>query len=256
MWIRCLPLLFATALPAQGYNPDYDDTGPLSLLITYRCDAAKRPAFRSYLQEQGLARLAGWKKSGVIERYRVFFNWYVDETTWDALVMLKFRKYTDVAHWKKIEQTMPGGLPPAGLALGKPVNTVSADIVWHNTNGKADIDHSDSVYLLIPYKYLCLVKEYREYVNGYVIPQLDGWIKADVMETYDVLLNRFPTGDRWGSLLLLEYKDLQAFGLRKHTKYKVREGLVNDPVWKAWSARKRTLRKELEPIIADLLGSS
>jgi len=52
---------------------------------------------------------------------------------------------------------------------------------------------------------------------------------------------------------MLEYKSIEAFGRRKHTKYKVREGLKDDAVWQGYSAIKRTIRQELEPVIADRL---
>jgi hypothetical protein len=236
---------------------DYTDTGPLSLLITYQCEPAHRPAFRSYLETKGLAQFRKWKEEGVLKDCQLFFNWYVDEGTWDAMAMLRFHQYADVARWKEIEETMPGGLSQEALKLAKPVTTSSADIVWQKPGKPGDEvkeDRSESVFLLIPYKYLVLVSEYKKYVDAYVIPQLDGWLKEDVLKTYKVLLNRFPTGDRWGSMLVLEYKNLEAFGKRKQTKYKVREGLREIPEWKAYSDIKRTLRQEREPIIAELLN--
>jgi len=205
------------------------------------------------LKTEGLTQFEKWKQEGVLKEYRLFFNWYVDEGTWDAMAMLRFHEYADVARWKAIEDSMPGGLSPEALKIAKPLNTSSADIVWEKPDEEVNVDHQDSVFLLIPYKYLVLVKEYKEYCNGYVIPQLDGWLREGVLETYKVLLNRFPTGDRWGSMLVLEYRDLEAFGKRKHTKYKVREGLREIPEWKAFSVRKRTIRQEREPIIAEML---
>jgi len=250
---HCLMAMLLPSLAFPAPAQDYTDTGPLTLLITYRCKPADRPAFRSYLRERGLARFEEWKKEGILDQAAVFFNWYVDNGTWDAMAMLQFRKYANVARWKAIEESMPGGLSSEGLALATPVNTASADIVWQGSRKDGKADHGDSVFLVIPYKYLVLVSEYKKYVDGYVIPQLDGWIEADVMETYKILLNRFPTGDRWGSMLLLEYKDLDAFGRRKQTKNRVRVGLRKVPTWKAFSDRKRTIRRELEPVITEML---
>lgn len=249
---RIVIIISLLAVPAIA--KDYTDTGPLSLLVTYRCDPAHRPAFRNYLNAKQLPQLEKWRTEGVLKEYQVFFNWYVDEVTWDAMAMLQFHKYADVARWKKIEETMPGGLCQEGLKLAKPLVTSSADIVWRNKAEGVKTDTKKSVYLVIPYKYLVLVKEYKAYVDAYVIPQLDGWVKEGVLSSYRVLLNRFPTGDRWGSMLVLEYKDLETFGKRKHTKYKVREGLRKIPEWVAYSKIKRTLRQEKEPIIADPLN--
>lgn len=248
--LSLLLAFFASPEPAR----DYTDTGPLALLVTYRCEPANRPAFRSYLKKDGLARFEQWKRDGVLAEYSLLFNWYVDEGTWDAMAMLRFEEYTDVGRWKVIEETMPGGLSPEALRLATPIETSSADIVWKN-HGRdpSKANHRDSVYLVIPYEYLGSVSQYQEYVDGYVIPQLEGWMKEDVLETYEVLLNRFPTGDRWGSLLVLEYRDLEAFGLRKKTKNKVRVGLREIPEWVAWSDIKRTIRQEREPVITERL---
>jgi hypothetical protein len=202
---------------------------------------------------EGLARFERWKEEGVLAEYRLFFSWYIDEGTWDAMAMLRFDEFADVAKWNAIERTAPGGLPAAALELAVPVTTSSADIVWQNRGDEAKANHADSVYLLIPYKYLGLVSQYKEYVDGYVIPQLDGWVGHDVLESYEVLLNRFPTGDRLGAMLVLEYRNHEAFGLRKKTKNAVRVGLRQIPEWVAWSDIKRTIRQEREPVITDRL---
>lgn len=250
---RYLVLLIISLMTFSADANDYTDTGPLSLLITYRCEPANRPSFRTFLKTEGLSQFEKWKLDGVIQEYQIFFNWYVDEKTWDAMVILRFGKYTDVARWKEIEESMPGGLSQKGLELAKPLTASSADIVWQKSGDGTMTNDGESVFLLIPYKYLVLVNEYKDYVDGYVIPQLDGWIQEDALKTYKVLLNRFPTGDRWGALLVLEYKNLEAFGKRKQTKNKVRIGLRENPEWKAFSDRKRTIRQEREPVIAELL---
>lgn len=247
-----LLILCLFTIPADA--GDYTDTGPLTLLITYRCDPVNRPAFRSYQKSDGIAQFDKWKEEGIIKEYRFFFNWYVDDGTWDAMTMLRFHEYVDVARWKGIEEKMPGGLSKKALELAMPLRTSSADVVWQKPGDEKKTDHEESVFLLIPYKYLGLVSEYKAYVDGYVIPQLDGWIAEDVLVTYKVLLNRFPTGDRWGAMLVLEYKNLEAFGKRKLTKNKIRVGLRKIPEWKAYSDIKRTIRQEREPVIADQLN--
>ena len=253
MLVKSALLLLVALVATPKPVADYTDTGPLNLLITYRCEAPRRPAFREYMQGEGLARLEAWKQEGVLKSYRVFFNWYVDEGTWDATAMLQFAEYADVGKWNKIERTMPGGLTKEALELAVPTTTSSADIVWRTPGKEPDVEHPESVYILIPYTYQVLVAEYKEYVDGYVIPQLDGWLEAGTLRSYEVLLNRYPTGDRWGSMLLLEYKDLESFGRRKFTKNQVRAALREDPAWMAWSEIKRTIRTELEPVITDRL---
>lgn len=234
---------------------DYDDTGPLALLVTYRCDPVDRPAFRNYLESNLAVRCEQWRSDGVIADYEVFFNWYVDEVTCDAMLFVRFEEYEDLARWKAIEAQAPGGLDPEGHALARPLVTSSADVVWNNP-GERGKSGEESIFLLIPYEYHGLVSEYIDYVDGYVIPQMEGWVDAGVMPSYRILLNRFPTGDRWNSFLFLEYAGHGAFGLRKETKYAVRAELRKDAVWSDYSARKRAIRSEGEPVIADRIATS
>jgi len=246
-----LALLALALFAAPPPDSDPSATGPLELMITYRCEPARRPAFREYLETTMLARLRAWQAEGWLAEFRLLFNWYVDSKTWDAAAMLRFRDYPDVARWKAIEKGMPGGLCAEGLALGAPVQTDSADLAWKNPGaGEAP---AESVFLVIPYKYLGLVDEYKAYAAGYVVPQLEGWLQKGVLASYRVYLNRFPTGDRWGSLLVLEYKDIESFGRRNAVRAEVRAILREDPKWKAFSDVKKTIRQEAEPVIAEAL---
>ena len=230
---------------------DYMDRGPLGLMITYKCEPGRRPLFRDYMRREGLALFERGKKEGWLESYQFFFNWYVDRTTFDAAVLMRFHRYEDVARWKEIEEANPGGLY-ANFPHARPLETQSVDFVWEN-HGAGDPDRRESVFLLIPYEYLGLVAEYKDYADCYVVPQLDGWIREGIMNSYRILLNRFPTGDRWQVMLVLEYKDLASFGRRKQVKWKVRRKLRQDPLWVYYAKIKRTIRQELEPVITSLL---
>lgn len=236
-------------------NANYDETGPLHLMITYRCDPANRPAFRTYLEEVADERLDELERSGRIADHAFYFNWYVDEVTWDAMLVVRFEDWTDVLHWREVERDHPGGLCAAGHALATPATTSSVDVLWESDPAAAREDSGDSVYLMIPYVYLGLVSEYRDYVKGYVIPQLDGWVEAGILRSYRVVLNRFPTGDRWKAQLMLEYRDVASFGRRKQVKDAVRERLRENSSWMEWSRIKRTIREELEPVISERLGA-
>lgn len=237
-------------------HADYDDSGPLHLMITYRCDPGDRAAFRTYLEGPAAERLAALEKDGRVADHAFYFNWYVDEQTWDAMLMVRFDEWTDVEHWRAVEREFPGGLCATGHGLATPQVTSSADVVWESDPAAAGEDTGDSVHLLIPYVYLGLVSEYRDYVDGYVIPQLNGWVESGILRTYRVVLNRFPTGDRWKAYLMLEYRDVASFGRRKDVKYAVRERLEQIPSWVEWARIKRTIRTELEPVITERLGAA
>ena len=236
----------AAELPVAG--------GPRELLIAYRASVADRPAFRLYLQRQQAERLERLRQDGVLKSYQILFNPFVQPSTWDALTVLSFNHFTDTKRWQEIERTAPGGLTAAGLRLGKPIATYSADLEWDESAADGGPEH-DRVFYVIPYTYAS-ADQYRKYVNGYVIPQVQGWIKEGVLSRYRIFMNRYPVGEPepWDSLFVYEYHDLESFGRRDETSAKVREPLRADPAWKQWSDTKSSIRKEAENTIAELLA--
>ncbi len=113
-------------------------------------------------------------------------------------------------------------------------------------------DTSKSVFLVIPYD-VANLEDYKPYVAGYVIPQMDGWIREGVLRGYSLYLNRYYAGKPWDSLLILEYKDMESFGQRESVVAKVRAALSTDPKWKALSDNKKNMRTEKETVLAEEL---
>src|SRR3982074_1174615 len=93
-------LLFASNLSASSQQ-----SGPTTLIITYRCAPANRAAFRESIAMNEIPRLEKLKSAGTLENFRLFFNWYVDENTWDMMAVLSFRQYADLARSLEIERT-------------------------------------------------------------------------------------------------------------------------------------------------------
>ena len=229
--------------------------GPRQLLIAYRTEPADRPAFRRYLQQREAKLLARLQRQGILSGYQILFNPFVQPRTWDAMVVLSFTSFADTRRWLDIERTSPGGLSPAGLKLAKPISEYSADLAWENAasdEGPAD----ERVFYVIPYTYLSSRAQYEAYVSAYVIPQLEGWIKAGVLSRYRIYLNRYPVGDPepWDALFVYEYRNLEDFGRRDETIAAVRKTLRADPAWLRLSATKSSLRTEAENTIAERLA--
>ena len=170
------------------------------------------------------------------------------------MVVLGFSRFTDTRRWLDIEQRSPGGLDARGLKLARPVAEYSADLIWQ---GDAPDPGSSRghVFYVIPYTYLTSVGQYKSYVDGYVIPQLQGWIKAGVLSRYRIYLNRYPVGDPepWDALFVYEYRSLEDFGRRNDALASVRETLRSDPNWTKLSQTKSGLRTESENTIAEAL---
>lgn len=246
MWIRGLGLpmallLFVTApVSAEEDNPQ--------LLITYQAAAEDRPDLWRYAAETWVERLERWQRDEVFADYRLLVNSYVDDFTWDAMLILGFDQYSQVDRWNEVEKENPGGLDSEGLMIVTPDHSYLANKRFERR--AADADPTRPVYFVIPYEYRSEA-EYERYAQVYVLPQFDGWIDAGILNRYEVLLNRHPTGKPWDTLLLLEYRDTASFGQRDDVKWQIRSGLDERPDWKIISDIKQEFRTEWETVIAE-----
>lgn len=228
--------------------------GPRQLLIAYRAEPAERPAFRAYLKSHEGPLLEKLKRQGTLADYQILFNPFVQPRTWDALAVLSFERFADTRRWLDIERGSPGGLDSRGLRLAKPVAEYSADLAWQG-NAADPGSGGGHIFYVIPYTYLSSAGEYKAYVDGYVIPQLQGWLKAGVLSRYRIYLNRYPVGDPepWDALFVYEYRSLEDFGRRDEVIATVRSALEAQPNWSRLSRTKSGLRTESENTIAESL---
>jgi hypothetical protein len=185
--------------------------GPTELIITYRCPPPRRAAFRQFMLETGLRRFDYWKQDGIFKDYRFLINWYVDVDQWDAMALLSFTSYAQVARWKEIEQTSPGGLIRDALELAWPLSTVAADLTAQSapTEGK---NPASSVFYVVPYD-ASGPAAFRDF-EGILANQLKPWTR-DSLTSYRIYTNRYPGGKKWQGLLVLEYKDMDSFSRAK-----------------------------------------
>ena len=249
--MRFIALALIAALtwlqPAVAADPR--ESGPLAIVITYHAAPANRAAFRKAMQESEVPRFERWKSDGVLKEVRILFNRYVDSAAWDAMALITFARYDDLQAWKRIEQASPAGISPATLALTTAIETTPGDFMRAEGRG-----HPGSTWLVIPYEYVVPVNDYIAYLDGYVVPQLQGWMEEGPLASYGVLLARYPAGRPWQSMLILEYRDDAALGARDATTAKVRERLKANAKWKAISDSKKNVRNEKSPVIADELA--
>jgi hypothetical protein len=110
--------------------------------------------------------------------------------------------------------------------------------------------------LVIPYETHVSPAEYLAYLDGYTVPQFRGWMKAGVLDSFDILTSRYPAGRTWSALIILRYHDDAALGRREETVARTRAALAGDPKWKALSESKKNIRSERMLILADELAAS
>jgi hypothetical protein len=252
--MKLIAVLLVAAAASQAQEPysQLRADGPRTLAITYRCNPADRAKLRQRMLDNAIPRFEDWKTQGVLKDYRILFNQYVDSETFDMMSLLTFAKYSDVARWREIEKTMPGGLPQDAAVLVTSAVTASLDGI-RQEHAAAPSPRGRSVFFLIPYDYLVPTDDYVRYLDTYVIPQVNGWLGEGVLSAYTIYLSRYSTGRAWSSLFLLEYRDAAALGLREATVAKVREKLKRDPAWLAASESKQKIRVEKQTVIAEEL---
>jgi len=245
-----LLLCAAAAFTFTVHAQDPHETGPTTLVITYRCPPDKRPELHTYMRQDGLQRLEGYRRNGILAGYRVLLSRYVDTNNWDMIVLLSFPDYTAVDKWQRVERESPAGLPLAMLAVATSLSTYPMDLMRQKA---AEDTPLQPVYLVIPYLSSVTAPAYLQYVDNYVMPQFEGWIDGGVLTKYEIYMQRYTAARPFDALFLLEYKDDESLGQRESVAAKVRQRLQANPKWKAIADNKQSIRVEKEAIVADEL---
>jgi len=249
-------LLLAAACFAQQPYAALKQTGPRNLLIALNCKNGDRPAFRRAISTTSASRLAELEKQGTLRSYRLLFNRFVDTDAWDALIMLEFSSDAGLEKWQEIETATPAGLDADAAKLITAGTTYLADLVSHQES-PAQSSADKPVYLIVPYTIdPNSPDDYVKYAQGYVVPQLQGWMKEGVLSQWDLLVSRYAAARPWQAVLVLKYRDQTAFGERDRVMAKVREDLAQNAEWKAISEGKHKMRTELRAVIAEELAAS
>ncbi len=225
--MRLFVLLGVAALSlAADENPL--DSGPMSLIITYRCNPSQRAQFRKSMMGSGLGLFQHWKEDGVLSEYHVLFSRYVDTDAWDAMTILRFSNYTNLQRWKKVEAVNPAGISPEMLAMTLSVNTYPVDLVRRGTD---DSIPAEPVFYVVPYSQVSSYDDFVRSVDSSLKPLYEGSMKAGILFGYGVYMQRYPAARPWDSMVVLEYKSDDDFGAREKVIADLRQQMqiVNVP---------------------------
>jgi len=167
--------------------------------------------------------------------------------------LLEFTSDAGIQKWEEIETTAPAGLDPEAAKLITSGTTYMADLVNHQ-EAPEQSGTGKPVYLVVPYTIdPNSPDDYVKYAQGYVIPQLQGWMKAGVLAQWNLFVSRYAAPRPWQAVLVLKYRDQTAFGKRDTVMAKVREELAQNAEWKAISDSKHKMRTELRAVLAEEL---
>ncbi|HJP68304.1 MAG TPA: hypothetical protein VJ846_05325 [Sphingomicrobium sp.] len=217
------------------------------LAIAVQVRPAERQALRAVLYRDQTAVLKKWRADGLITGYRLLFGRYSDATQWDAFEFLNFRDETELARWRKAAKEPFGR---GVLALAQKIETTPGETV--RAEGKRS---RNPAVLVIPYQLMVPPPEYVAYLDGYTIPQFRGWMKAGILDGYDVVMSSYPAGRPWSALITLRYHDDIALGRRDEIVQATRAALSADRAWKALADSKKGIRSEGVLTVADEVSS-
>src|SRR5437879_2785391 len=98
-WLSALALAWVLAQPLGAQAEAQPQARAPSVLVAIYAKPADRPRLRVALAHRQAARLAAWRKEGVLSGYRLLFTRYADAGVWDALEVLTFRDEAALARW-------------------------------------------------------------------------------------------------------------------------------------------------------------
>jgi hypothetical protein len=232
--------MFAASTPMVLAQAEVD--GPTALITTYRARYGERTKFRAIMQTEGVAQFEHWRQEGVFASYQLLFTTYAGDSTPDMFLVVRFNHFTDLAHWQRLEEKFPGGLPVDAQAIASADTSATADIVKESSTAPTT---KESQFFVLEYDVLVDMPKYTSYVLGYAVPQFDAWEKTGALSSYASYVNQNPAGAPWSSFIVLEYKDLKALAAREVIKTDARQELgASNPTWKKWSEDKTAMRTE------------
>ena len=236
------------ALPAAGPQN--------AVVITYRAAVSNRPLLRREVRQTLAARLEAWRRKGTLAGYQLLFNSFVDQSSWDVLAVLTFKDFDGIEKWRNIERSSPGGLTAQQLRVLTPSAEYLTDVVGRSQ--AAVSDNRPGVFLIIPYVFSPTpLDKYLQYAHGYILPEVEGWMRHGNISGYGLYVNRFYPDAPVQSLLVIEYKDFDALSHRESVVAQTRKELSADAAWKSWSDAKDSehIRTEKRAVIAEQLAA-
>jgi hypothetical protein len=236
-WVALLLLVLSSPASAR----------PPTLVFALYAKPAARPQLRQLIDSSEREKLRQWRARALVSGYELLFARYPDRSGWDAMEVLHFSNDAAMARWR----AATGGLSDRPLlSLADTIETTVAETVRNEGT-----ESGAPAVLVLPYQVFIPPADYLRYLDGYTIPQFRGWMKAGVLDSFDILTSRYPAGRPWSALIVLRYHDEAALARREEVVASTRKALSGDPRWKAFSDSKKKIRNENALVVADEVAS-
>jgi phosphate transport system substrate-binding protein len=178
------------------------------------------------------ALLAEWRQTGLVADAWLLKCTDPKHQEIAALAVLQFPDQHSLDEWQQ------KGAPAIkeGLITTK-VDTLARGETFPRDSTKA-------IFQVAQYDVTTSPKQYKEYVQGYVVPEMESLRARRILTSYFLFAARDPGAAPWQSLLVMEYRDNVALGRREQAMGEARNELAANPTWKVFSDSKQSIRKE------------
>lgn len=157
--------------------------------------AAKGAPGLSSLPQQ----LANWQQSGLVTEAQLLRSDANAESNFELLGILELPDEQALQRWQE-----------TGVAeLGEGVNAIVTDVLAHLE--KNPQNSANSVFSVMQYDVMVPQAEFQDYIDGYQVPEMVVRIEAGGLLRYTSYYKRSESTAPWQSLLVVEYRDADAF---------------------------------------------
>lgn len=234
-------LLSACTGTAEPPPPPSETSGrastPVHVLITVPFDEVAPAALARYL--------AQWTQSGVVADVTRLDREGAEAGELSTLVILDFVDEGSYEAWDAQNAS----------SLANQVTVRRADL--YVSGGTHSDDRAGSHYLVHIHGVPDTPegqKEYEGFLDGYMVPLLEGQRDADILRGYRLYIERNPGGGMGRSIWAAQYRDRDAYELTGPIKRKIREDLIaNDPTFARYREIYKGLREPLAFYPADYI---
>ena len=219
--------------------------GAMVLLCSVSLSALAAPAHVLIVAPPGTAAPAGfaevlarWRQSGEVASALLLEANQAKDPGFASLALVEFPSEGSFEHWSKNEASK----------LEAPLTYKRADVLMHGEVYPRD--SNKSVFLVNTYKLLVPAERYREFVQGYILPNMLDQKARQMLLRYTMYLDRGAGGDARATLVM-EYRDSLAFSRREAVRDElVKKLTATDAAWKKWDDTQDSLRKNVSRTVS------
>lgn len=184
------------------------------------------------------SNLSAWKTSGVLTNVNLVKRFgYEEKDGHDAgfneLAVLEFASESDYEEWQSTQ----------AAKLGEDVIATRVDVLLHRVSSKNDPD--TSIFVVGQYESLVPAREYQDYTDAYIEPNMANQMFSGIMTRYTMYLEReAKVSERPRAVLVTEYLNQEEYERKSAVKNAYKQVLLGGthPEWARINGIKKTLR--------------